>query len=186
MSRRYRVGTGLPDFPTNGTEEQRQLLLPLHRAINALAQQVSDLTGMTEVPKEDIQGLLPGIEHDGFRTRKFNFKAQEDISYGRSIFLDGTAGESKIWLADSTVAVNRRAHGVCVEPGGITTGERGRVVLFQGLVTGVSGLTSGTLYWLATAGTVTNVQPVGPVYFAQAVGIAISPNTLVVNIDLIS
>jgi hypothetical protein len=159
--------------------------LPLHRAINALAQQVSDLTGMTEVPKEDIQGLLPGIEHDGFRTRKLNFEAQEDIPYGRIIHLDATVGESKIWLADALLTNDLPAHGVCVEPAGILTGERGRVLLFQGLVGGLSGLTAGTLYWLVSAGQISATPPNVVTHNQQAVAFAYSTTAYVLNISLV-
>jgi hypothetical protein len=183
MGRRYRIGTGLAEFPTGGDEDIKQMLVPLYRAINELAKQLSDITGLTEFAQGDIQGMSTLLEHDQFRLQKFSFIAAEPITYGKLVHLDSTADESKVWLASSLNSVNRPAHGVCTEQQATASGLRCRVQLFQGLVTGLSGLSPGTMYYLGATGTYSATPPSLVTNFQQKVALAIRSDMLVVNIQ---
>ena len=181
--KQYGIGTGLPDAPVGLDEENTKLMMPVYRALASMAQQLSDVTGVTIVPGTDIQDLGSLAQHDGFRTRKLSFEAGENITASRFIHLDNTAGESRIWQASSLNAVNRRAHGVCIEPGGIVSGSRGRVLLFQGLLAGLSGLTPGTVYYLGASGGILAIPP-GAGSFVQPVGLAVSTSVLAITLTL--
>jgi len=184
-SRRYGVSTGLPELPTSGTEEQRALLGPLYRGITDLAKQVSDLTGVTQLDSSSIQGLNPTQEHDKFRTRTLIFQCLEPLQYGRLVYLVRYGDNAGVQYANSKNDVNLPAIGVCVEPGGTTQiGDYCRVQLFEGLVTGLTGLWPGKIYYLGENGQYLDAPPPSGTYHTQPVAVAISTTSMLVNIKL--
>jgi len=182
--RKYGLGTGLPETPPMQDEQQFRMFLPIYQALNALAKSASDAIGLTSLDPSDIQSANPFIEFSGNLGKRLNFKAAQDIPAGRLIWLDGTSGESKMWLADATAGVNRLAYGVSVETQTVVTGTRGRVILFDGLLTGVSGLAAGTVYWLGAGGTFSPAMPGVDGWSQQKVGLALTSNSIYVQITL--
>lgn len=184
MARRYGLGSGLPEVAPHQDESQFRLFDPVYRAINALAKATSDAVGLTTLEVSDIQSAGPFIEFSGNLGRRMNFEAAETIQPARLIWLDGTAGESKMRHADATSGINRQAYGICVEPQAVPAGSRGRVVLFDGLLSGVLGVAPGTVYWLGAAGQFSPVMPGAPGWTQQKVGVGVTGNSIYVRINL--
>lgn len=181
--RRYGITTGVPEFPVTAEDKDFNKLLPLHRGLTALAQQVSDATGLTVIPLDEVQSAKAQSEYLLDRFGKLAFIAGETISTGQLISFDASTPESKIWKANCLSGSVKPAHGVCIEAGGIAAGTRGRVLLFRALLAGISGVVPGTVYWLGTAGQFSAVMPAGP-NLQQKVGIGISTSMIAVNISL--
>lgn len=184
MARKYGLGTGLPEIAPQQDENQFRMLNPLYQAVNGLAKAVSDAIGLSSLDKADIQQANSFIEFTGNLGKRMNFVAGEVIQPARLIWLDGTAGESKMWHADATSGVNRVAFGICVEAAAVQPGERGRVILFSGLLSGLSGVTPGTIYWLGAAGQFSAAMPVASGWTQQKVGVGLTSNSIMVNINL--
>lgn len=100
--------------------------------------------------------------------------ATENISAGALINVWSSTGV-KVRNADNS-GVGKRAHGFA--PSAITSGASGTVVLGEGTVTGLSTLTVGTQYFLATVGAVTSTLPTGTGVIVQQVGVALSTSSL--------
>jgi len=182
MAKQYGVGTGLSDSPIDGDEETRRILVPIHKAINALAQRVSDLTGITGVPQADIQGLGATALHNGTLGQSFIFKAGEDIPRNRLIHLKNVGGDCVMFLASSNSASQYRCVGACIESGGVVSGARGRVLLYSGLLTGFSGLLPATLFSLGVNGLFyPGNYPVGN--GMGVVGMAVDATTILMQIN---
>lgn len=184
MARRYGIGTGLPDIAPHQDPNQFALFNPLYQAITGLAKSVSDAIGLTVIDKEELQKVGPFIEYAGNNSKRINLEAAQQILPGRLVFLDGTAGESRMWHADATSGINRVAMGLCIESAAVEVGERGRIVLFSGLLTNVSGVTPGTIYWLGANGQFSPSMPVTAGWTQQKVGIGINSSSIVINISL--
>lgn len=182
--RRYGLGSGLPENAPHQDETQFRLFDPLYRAINALAKATSDAVGLTTLENSDIQNAGPFIEFSGNLGRRMNFTAAETIQPARLIWLDGTAGESRMWNADATAGINRVAYGICVEPQAVAAGGRGRVILFDGLLSGITGVAPGTVYWLGVAGQFSPVMPGAGGWTQQKVGLGITGNSIYIRINL--
>lgn len=182
--RRYGLGSGLPENAPHQDENQFRLFDPLYRAINALAKATSDAVGLTTLESSDIQQAGPFLEFQGNLGRRLNFEAAETIQPARLIWLDGTAGESKMWLANATAGINRVAYGICVEPQPVAPGSRGRVLLFDGLLAGISGIAPGTVYWLGANGQFSPVMPGIGGWTQQKVGLGLTGNSIYVHIAL--
>ena len=181
MSRKYRVGSGLPDMPPVPDEQLKLALRPLYQAVNDLAKQISDLTGVTFVPKEDLQGVDPLTEHGGYRSEDVILRCVETIQYGSIISTVG-GGTVSVRLASAS-DTDKPPRGVCVERSGGLANEYVRVRLFRGLVTDLTGLLPGRMYYLWDAGQITSTVPTSPRY-AVKVGLALSESELLVDIPL--
>lgn len=184
MARRYGLGTGLPEIAPHQKEEDFRLMNPVYQAISGLAKACSDAIGLTSIDKADIQNANTFIEFTGNFGKRMNFIAGAAVEPARLIWLDGTAGESKMWHADATSGINRVAYGICVESTTVQPGERGRVILFSGLLSGISGVTPGTIYWLGANGQFSAAMPGAPGWTQQKVGLGITSNSIMVNINL--
>lgn len=182
--RRYGLGTGLPEQAPFQDEGDFRKFNPIYQALNGLAKAVSDAVGLTSIDSDELQKTGPFIEFNGNLGRRMNFVAAEQIEPARLIHLDATPGESRIWHANSQAGINRVAHGVCLEPVPTASGRRCRVMLFSGLLAGISGVTPGTIYWLGINGQLSAVMPDVAGWTQQRVGIGLTSNAVMVQISL--
>lgn len=110
--------------------------------------------------------------------------ASEAISAGDIVNVHDSSG-AKVRKADATTSAKSA---VGFAPSAIANGASG-TINFEGTITGLSGLTIGATYYLATtAGTITATPPTGSGNAVQKVGVAISatelsfePGTIVVR-----
>ena len=184
MTRRYGMGTGLPEQAPFQDEGDFRKFNPLYQAISGLAKATSDAVGLTSIDSDELQNTGPFIEFNGNLGRRMNFEAGEQIEPARLIYLDTSAGESRIWHVSSQSGINRVAHGFCLEPVATTAGRRCRVMLFSGLLAGISGVTPGTIYWLGVNGQLSAVMPVTAGWTQQKVAIGLTANAVMVQISL--
>lgn len=108
-------------------------------------------------------------------SNSISFTASEAIAAGALINLWSNAGTINIRNADQT-ATGKQADGYA--PSAIASAATGTVVLSDGLITGLSGLTVGSQYWLGTAGGVTTTPPSTAGYISQYVGKALTTTEL--------
>ena len=179
IDRIYAVRSGLPDLPSVPDPQLQALVVPIYQAVNGLAKQVSDLTGATIVQGDALQnsGIADGYQVGGINS--LVLEAAVAIGYGQLINLTGDTPTAKVRLAD--VSLGRRAHGVCVQPGGIAVGKRGRVRLSSGLLTGFSGITPGNMYWQGNAGALSGASLGGSPY-SNPIAVGISTTAVYFNI----
>lgn len=135
-----------------------------------------------------IQSLWPSLSYSLTLHRasqgRFYALASEAITYGAAVNLHPSGGVLKIRNANATNNT-KPCFGFCTAIGGIASGATGEVILFSGLLTGVSGLTIGTRYFLSTTnGLITATDPVVAGAIGQAVGIAVDTTALLFQIDL--
>ena len=101
--------------------------------------------------------------------------ASAAISAGQLVNVYNNAGAINVRPADNTTA-GSEANGYA--PSAISSGASGTVNLGEGLITGLSGLTVGSAYYLGTAGGQTTTAPTTAGNLVQYVGKAISGTSL--------
>ena len=154
----FNISSGLPDLPSGLSDKDANLVSPLYRAIGALAQQLSLLTGNIQYTAgeqasiDQFSGLIDS------REQKIYVKALETISYGSLITLSVSSGKLAASLATATT-LTKPAHGICDQPGGIASGSYGLCLFMRGRSAGVAGTTLGATYYLSTAGAMQLTSP---------------------------
>jgi len=108
--------------------------------------------------------LLPSASGD----ETLSIEASENLAAGDLVNLHDSSG-TKVRKADNSN--NRPAHGFVLA--GITSGSSGDVY-FEGALTGLSGMTTGTMQYLGVTGGRTETIPTTSTYIVQSVGIAVS------------
>lgn len=96
------------------------------------------------------------------------YTSSEAIAAGALVNIWSSTGV-KVRNADNTSSA-KQAHGFA--PSAITSGASGTIILFEGTITGLTGLTIGTQYFLGTAGAVTTTAPTASASIVQQVGFA--------------
>jgi len=165
----YTISSGLPDLPVGLKDADAALVGPIYRAVNALAQQLSLLTGniqFSAAEQAQIDQLSTLIDH---REQRIYVKALELLPYGALVTISLDGGKLSASLADAT-NLNKPAHGICDTIGGIPTGEFGVIIFSQGRSAGVAGTILGTTYYLSTAGTMQAEIPTASGVIIQVVG----------------
>lgn len=110
--------------------------------------------------------------------------AGENINAGDFVNLYLDAAILKCRKAQATAGSVRPARGYCSTAGGILLGDRGEVILSQGILE-IGGVVPGTSYFLATsAGQATAVAPVAAGQLEQFLGVGIADNLLYIDIAL--
>jgi|SRR5579872_550232 len=94
------------------------------------------------------------------------------ISAGNLVYIDSSGD---IQLADNT-STSKQATGFA--PSAISSSASGQVVLFIGTITGLTSLTTGSQYYLGTAGGITPTAPSSSGDLIQTVGFASSSTVL--------
>lgn len=166
------VVTGIPETPAGVNDKDYSLLVPLYRAVNLLAQQVSILTGTAQYDAVDIAGGGPFAQFQAQRMYKVRPVANVALPYGALVNLYNNAGVLTARLADRTDGT-KPAHAIVDDPLGATVGAYANCIMLHGVCAGVSGTAVGTQYWLGTAGTMQNTKPATAGNLAQRVAIGL-------------
>lgn len=176
---------GIPDAPpTNLPPELAGSMSEVFNAIQQLQYVLHTYLGIGQRLQEDWNVLGYAQTLHLFSPTRYYAEATEAITYGYAISLVDSGGALKVRNANATNNT-RPCHGFCTTIGGIALGAFGEVVLFQGILTGLAGLTRGTRYFLSTAnGLLTNVAPVAAGNIEQPVALAVATDTLIFNIGL--
>lgn len=178
----FKIQLGLPQFPPDSIPQE---LYPhfsdLHRAIQNLLRGVSQYCGIDSQPTDTWSSLnYEETLLTGNLTRMYPV-ADVAILRGQVIKLFNSGGVLKAGLAQANGLANM-AHGVAnssAAPGQVL-----EVNIGQALLDSIGSLTIGTMYYLASgvAGATQNVAPVAAGQIVQPIGLALGPNTLLMQI----
>jgi len=183
----FNISSGLPSYPPGLPDSEAGLVLPLYRAVNSLAQQLSLQSGNAQYSSQEQAGLDQFTKLTAQRTQKMFVKAAEALGFGKLVTLTLDAGKIVASLADATDGT-KPAHAVVDAVGGIAAGDFGEAIFLAGKTSGISGTGFMALYYLSTAGQVQSTAPTAPGTLRQIVGyglgsagfyLQIQPGTLV-------
>ena len=163
------ISTGLPSYPANLSDKDAGLVLPLYKAINTLAQQLSFVTGNVQYSTGEQTNLNPFTKLINEREQKIFVKAGEALSYGNVVTLSIVSGSLVANKADAT-NLAKPGHAIIDDPAGIALNDYGEAVFMTGRTAGITGSTLGTVYYLSTAGQVQAARPHGPGILTQVIG----------------
>lgn len=175
---------GVPDTPpADLPEEMKGLFVIVYNGFLQIQQAMHQYLGIGQ----QLQTLWSQLRYDqtlhAASPTRLYAKAFQTIPYGNAINLFVDAGILKIRLANATNNT-KPCHGFCTTAAGIATDAFGEVILLHGLLTGVSGLTLGTRYFLSTSdGLVTAVAPVAAGNIEQAVGFAMDTSAFLFDLN---
>lgn len=172
------------DSPPDGIpEDLRPAFAELYKALRTIRNVFHDYVGIGQHSNQ-IWSLLNYFDtlHTASMGR-FYAQANEDIAYGYAVNITVTGAELRLQKANATNNT-KPCHGFCTTLGGIATGARGEVILNNGLLVGVAGLTRGTRYFLSTTGgLLTTVAPIAAGNIEQALGLALDTSALLFATD---
>ena len=178
----FNIASGLPDLPVGLDDKDAALVGPIYRAVTALSQQLSLLTGNVQYSAaeqatiDQFGGLIDS------REQRIYVKAMEALSYGSllSIVVDG--GKLAVWKADAS-DLAKPAHAICDVPGGVASGAYGVAVFMRGRTASVSGTAIGATYYLSTAGSMQVTSPTADAVLNQIVAIGLGSAGIYLNIE---
>lgn len=128
------------------------------------------------IPKLNSAGAIDAtMMPSGVGANSVSATASATITAGQLVNIYNNAGALAVRPADNTAA-GSEANGYATA--GITSGASGSVNLGPGSVTGLTGLTLGSRYYLGTVGAITTTAPSTTNNVVQAVGIATSTTAL--------
>jgi hypothetical protein len=165
----FNISSGLPSYPAGLPDQEAGLVLPLYRAVNSLAQHISQQSGNVEYSSQEQSGLDQFTKLTGQRTQKIFVKAAEPLGFGKLISLSLDAGKVVAHLANADAPI-KPAHAVVDTVGGIATGSFGEAVFLNGKTSGISGTSFMVIYYLSTEGQVQSTVPTAPGVLRQIVG----------------
>jgi hypothetical protein len=163
------ITTGLPSYPAGLTDDDANLVVPLYKAVNTLAQQLSLTTGNVQYSPGEMAGLNQFTTLLNQKTQKIFVKAGEALNYGNVVTLSVSGGKVVAYKASAS-DLTKPAHAIVDESAGIAINEYGEAILLMGLTEGITGTTFGAVYYLSTAGQVQLARPHGPNIITQVVG----------------
>ena len=119
---------------------------------------------------------------------RFYVTASENIAFNELVNIHNVAGVANVRRANATAGTVRPARGYCNSvtsaDSGIQTGEKGEVILSQGLIA-LGGIVAGdAIYLSTTAGGYSTVAPVGVGQLEQFVGVGVGTNIAYIDISL--
>jgi hypothetical protein len=168
----FNLSSGLPSYPSGLSDKDAGLVLPLYRALNSLAQQLSSLTGNVQYSAAEQAGVDQFTKVISQRTSKMFVKAGEALSYGNVLTLVIEDGKVVAYKADATV-LTKPAHAILDVPAGLAAGAFGEAIFMQGKSSGITGTVFGAAYYLSTAGQVQLTPPVATSVLNQIVGMGL-------------
>lgn len=169
---RYNINSGVPDYPEGLSDEHARLVVPVYRALNSLAQQISLLTSQLQLSQADLSQLDPLLLARAGDYHKVSVQAAEALAYGQLVNLFVDTGVIKARVA-TAADLTKPAHAVVDTDVGIANGQWGQVVFMEGRTQGISGSALGQTYWLSTNGQVQTVKPTAPGVISQRVGVGL-------------
>lgn len=126
--------------------------------------------------------LIPSDTLLAHQLKRLYVTAGEDISFGHFVNLYNDGGVLKCRKAQGTAGNVRPARGFCSTSGGILTGERGEIIIGEGLLA-VSGLNPGeAIYLSTTAGSPTITPLTGAGQLEQFLGFGVAGSLAYVDI----
>lgn len=180
----FQIDSGLPVYPSGLTDEDAGLVLPMYRAINSIAQQLSTLTGSVQYSNTELGQLDPFIGLQSQRTNKITCTAAENLAFGNIVNLYVAGGIIKARKADALF--RRPAHGIVDNPAGMAAGSTGQIVWMSGRGAGMAGTIFGATYYLSTGGTVQLMPPTVEGVLVQVVGVGLDAGGIWLDIEPIS
>lgn len=171
MTQKFSANLGLPAVPEEGmTPELFKEVLKLQNAIKIVMAALDQYTGVIGQDQEIWDAITP-ITTLGGLYRRVYVRAGEDLPAGNFVNLYNDAGTLKARLASSAAGFKARGF---VNTAALN-GEMAEVIL-QGIHVLFSGLTPGTMYYIAgTPGQITTAAT------AQMIGFALSDQILYVS-----
>lgn len=180
----FLLSAGIPSYPSGLTDKETSLVLPLYKAINALAQQLSIVSGNAQYSQGEMAEVSQLTKLSAGKINKVFVKAAEAINYGQLMTLTVVSGKIVAYVATAT-NLARPAHAVCDKVGGIPVGGYGEAIFMQGLTAGISGSIFGSAYYLSTAGAVQITPPTATGVLNQLVGIGMGSAGFYLNAETI-
>lgn len=174
------VNSGLPNYPAGLSDKEAALLVPVYRALNGLAQQISDLTGVTAYTGLELATARPTQALVGARSNRLIVRAGTDLPYGTAVTLQAS-GPGFIATKASSAATTTPCHGIVDTISGIANTDYGEIVFMTGLCPGVSGTVFGALYYLSLNGLVQTPAPAGPL--VQLVGVGMGTYGIYLTVE---
>lgn len=178
----YLLASGLPSYPSGLSDKDAALVLPLYRAINALAQQLSVVAGAVQYSSAEQAQVSQLSKLTSTANQKLTVKAGEALAYGQLLTLSVVSGKIVAMKADAST-LTKPAHAVCDTPGGIALNAFGDAVFMTGLTAGISGTVLGAAYYLSTAGTIQISPTVATGVLNQVVGIGLGSAGFYLDIE---
>ena len=182
------IDTRLPLIP-EGVDDNPQLFNEISKIYNAIRQMQAAITTYAGVTAQDVSiqnQVTPNATVLEQNMNRLYIKASVTLPFGImvNLFNDGT-GAITGRLADNASGLLRTTFAFCNTIGGIAAGSYGEVICGNGLCTGVTGLTIGTVYYLGINGLLTAAKPVAPA-LVQPVGYGLGTSLLYFKPVLIS
>lgn len=178
----YNISSGLPSYPAGLSDKETAIVLPLYRAINSLAQRLSEVTGDIKYSQSELSGLNALRELTDEKYTLITVKATTALLYGRILNVQASGSYLAATHANN-VAPILSGHAICVEPAGIALGTFGKAIWMHGRCAGVSGTGFGNQYWLGAAGIVQLAKPTTAGQLAQVVGFGLGSAGFYLNIS---
>lgn len=164
----YGINSGLPQYPTGLSDNDARQLVPLYRAINGMAQQVSDAAGLVTYSDAELATAVPVMHLFAARSHRLIVQASVELAYGTAVTLS-LSGTTFVAAKASNAATSTPCFGIVDSAEGIPATGYGEIVFMSGLCPGVNGTAFGQLYYLSTAGLLQTAVPATPL--VQRVGI---------------
>jgi hypothetical protein len=164
----YKITSGLPALPS-ADDKKFPFLVPIYNAINALAKQVSIVSGGVQYNQSELSQQAQTLGVLSQSQNRLFVKALETLAWGTmvTVVLDG--GKLSARKADATDGT-KPAHGCVATIQGITSGQFGEITVLSGHTLGITGTTVGQYYWLSTAGLVQPAPPAAAGTLVQGLG----------------
>ena len=179
---KFNIASGLPDLPVGMNDKDAALIGPVYRAITALSQQLSLLTGNVQYSAAEQVTLDQFGSLIDSREQRIYVKAMEDLSYGSLITLVVDGGRLAAWKADAAT-LTKSAQGICDQPGGILTGSYGVALFMRGRTASVAGTTLGATYYLSVTGSMQVLSPTADSVLNQIVAVGLGSAGIYLNIE---
>ncbi len=168
----YLIESGLPQYPAGLPDRDVALVLPLYRAIHALAAQVSLATGKVQYSAAELGQLDRAGALGVGAYQRLTIQAGEALGYGDLLALSVSGGEIVAHKADAATLTKPAL--ACMDTiGGLASGATGTALFMAGRTKGISGTAFGVTYYLGAAGAITATAPTTDNTIKQIVGIGL-------------
>jgi hypothetical protein len=178
----FNIASGLPDLPVGMNDKDAALVGPIYRAITALSQQLSLLTGNVQYSAAEQVTIDQFGSLIDSREQRIYVQAMEDLSYGSLITLVVDGGRLAAWKADAAT-LTKSAQGICDQPGGILAGAYGVALFMRGRTASVAGTTLGATYYLSVTGSMQVLSPTADSVLNQIVAVGLGSAGIYLNIE---
>jgi hypothetical protein len=178
----FNIASGLPDLPVGLNDADAALVGPIYKAVSALSQQLSLLTGNIQYTSTEQATIGQFDSLIDSREQRIYVKALETLNYGSLLTLSIDGGKLAARKADAT-DLTKPAHAICDVPGGVATGNFGVAIFMRGRTASVSGTTLGATYYLSTVGNLQLVAPTADSVLNQIVAVGLGSAGIYLNIE---